>query len=81
MKIYSCLMFFLHQTSSSDIFVSWDSFTDVEEQGNSMHSSGINKYLISVGKYYILKLITCLVQINLVQFYFHVILHLIDKLK
>ena len=62
-------MFFLHQTSSSDIFVSWDSFTDVEEQRNSMHSSGINKYLISVGKYYILKLITCLVQINLGQFF------------
>ncbi|CAC5375358.1 unnamed protein product [Mytilus coruscus] len=38
-----------YQTSSSDLYVAWDSFIDVEEQDHSMHSSGIRQYSISIG--------------------------------
>ncbi|CAG2198378.1 unnamed protein product [Mytilus edulis] len=44
---------FSFQTSSSDIFVTWDSFIDVEEAGYSSHSSGVSRYLVSVGKTFI----------------------------
>ncbi|XP_076113981.1 uncharacterized protein LOC143082265 [Mytilus galloprovincialis] len=37
------------QSSSSDIFVSWDSFTDVEEYKKTVHSSGIKEYQIGIG--------------------------------
>ncbi|XP_052095905.1 uncharacterized protein LOC127731087 [Mytilus californianus] len=38
-----------YQTSSSDISITWDSFIDVEEHDKSMHSTGISKYVVSVG--------------------------------
>ncbi|CAG2197001.1 unnamed protein product [Mytilus edulis] len=38
-----------YQTSSSDLYVAWDSFIDVEEPDHSMHFSGIRQYSISIG--------------------------------
>ncbi|CAC5401969.1 unnamed protein product [Mytilus coruscus] len=38
-----------YQISSSDISITWDSFMDVEEHEKSMHSTGISKYVVSVG--------------------------------
>jgi hypothetical protein len=38
------------QTSSSEIVVTWDTFVDVEEQDRSMHSTGITRYMVSIGK-------------------------------
>ncbi|XP_071153805.1 uncharacterized protein [Mytilus edulis] len=38
-----------YQTSSSDISITWDSFIDVEEHDKAMHSTGISKYVVSVG--------------------------------
>ncbi|CAC5375018.1 unnamed protein product [Mytilus coruscus] len=40
---------FSFQTTSSDIFITWDSFIDVEEAGYSSHSSGVSRYLVSIG--------------------------------
>ena len=47
------LLFFLIvlQSSSSDIFVSWESFTDVEEYKKTVHTSGIKEYQVGVGRY------------------------------
>ncbi|CAG2200973.1 unnamed protein product [Mytilus edulis] len=38
-----------YQSSSSDIFVSWDAFTDVEEYKKTVHNSGIKEYQIGIG--------------------------------
>ena len=38
------------QSSSTDLTVNWKSFIDVEEEGNSVHSSGIAFYEIALGK-------------------------------
>ncbi|XP_076075242.1 uncharacterized protein LOC143046127 [Mytilus galloprovincialis] len=38
-----------YQTSSSDLYVAWDSFIDVEDTDHSMHFSGIRQYSISIG--------------------------------
>ena len=41
----------LLQYSTSDIYVSWESFTDVEEYKTSVHSYGIKEYHIGIGMY------------------------------
>ena len=41
----------LSQTTTSDISVNWKSFTDVEEEGNEVHQSGITKYEVAIGKH------------------------------
>ncbi|KAI8487523.1 hypothetical protein Bbelb_347570 [Branchiostoma belcheri] len=38
-----------YQTSSSELYVYWDSFVDVEEHGMSSHHSGIQKYELAIG--------------------------------
>ncbi|XP_071151404.1 uncharacterized protein, partial [Mytilus edulis] len=38
-----------YQSSSSDIFISWDSFTDVEEYKKTVHNSGIKEYQVGIG--------------------------------
>ncbi|XP_078696304.1 uncharacterized protein LOC144924691 isoform X1 [Branchiostoma floridae x Branchiostoma belcheri] len=37
------------QTSTSELYVYWDSFVDVEEHGVSSHHSGIQKYELAIG--------------------------------
>ncbi|XP_077866322.1 uncharacterized protein LOC144354078 [Saccoglossus kowalevskii] len=37
------------QTTTSELIVSWEKFYDVEEHGQTSHSSGIRKYDIAVG--------------------------------
>ncbi|XP_066275498.1 uncharacterized protein [Branchiostoma lanceolatum] len=37
------------QTSTSELYVYWDSFVDVEEHGMSSHRSGIQKYELAIG--------------------------------
>lgn len=37
------------------MFISWDSFLDVEEFGNTIHKSGVKEYFVGVGKVYICK--------------------------
>ncbi|XP_078696223.1 uncharacterized protein LOC144924666 [Branchiostoma floridae x Branchiostoma belcheri] len=37
------------QTSTSELYVYWDSFIDVEEHGMSSHHSGIQKYELAIG--------------------------------
>jgi hypothetical protein len=44
------------QSSSSDIFVSWESFTDVEEYKKTVHKSGIKEYQVGVGRYNIVQI-------------------------
>ncbi|XP_076113983.1 uncharacterized protein LOC143082268 [Mytilus galloprovincialis] len=38
-----------YQSSTTDIFVSWDSFTDVEEYRKTVHASGIKEYELGIG--------------------------------
>jgi hypothetical protein len=38
-------------TSTLAIYVSWESFTDVEEYKTSVHSYGIKEYHIGIGMY------------------------------
>lgn len=37
------------QISTTDMYVSWDSFEDVEELQNSPHTSGIQNYELGIG--------------------------------
>ena len=37
------------QTTTSHIYVHWDSFVDVEELGNVHHGTGIESYSIAIG--------------------------------
>ncbi|VDI18543.1 Hypothetical predicted protein, partial [Mytilus galloprovincialis] len=37
-----------YQSSTTDIFVSWDSFTDVEEYRKTAHASGIKEYELGI---------------------------------
>ncbi|CAH1259452.1 Hypp2286 [Branchiostoma lanceolatum] len=37
------------QTSTSELYVFWDSFADVEDHGMSSHRSGIQKYELAIG--------------------------------
>ncbi|XP_076085244.1 uncharacterized protein LOC143056054 isoform X2 [Mytilus galloprovincialis] len=37
------------QTTTSDIFVNWESFMDVEEYGTASHSTGIRQYQVAIG--------------------------------
>ncbi|XP_060580924.1 uncharacterized protein LOC132737608 [Ruditapes philippinarum] len=39
----------LYQTSTSEISVNWNSFTDVEEEGFAAHVSGITHYEVALG--------------------------------
>ena len=57
-KHYFVVVFFSNvlQSSSSDIFVSWESFTDVEEYKKTVHKSGIKKYQVGVGRYNIVQI-------------------------
>ncbi|XP_035676037.1 uncharacterized protein LOC118415485 [Branchiostoma floridae] len=38
-----------YQVSSTELFVQWDGFIDVEEHGVSMHHSGIQRYEYAIG--------------------------------
>ncbi len=38
------------QVSTTELMVSWESFTDVEEHGESPHHSGIKEYQFAIGK-------------------------------
>ncbi|XP_063408929.1 uncharacterized protein LOC134692410 [Mytilus trossulus] len=37
------------QTTTSDIFVNWESFMDVEEHGTASHITGIRQYQVAIG--------------------------------
>lgn len=39
----------LKQISSSDMYITWDSFKDVEEFQTISHSSGIQSYMLGIG--------------------------------
>ncbi|KAL5006990.1 hypothetical protein ScPMuIL_015796 [Solemya velum] len=40
---------FQFQTSSTDMTVTWDSFIDIEEESQTLHSSGITTYQVAIG--------------------------------
>ncbi|XP_052082402.1 uncharacterized protein LOC127720030 [Mytilus californianus] len=37
------------QITTSDMFVSWESFVDIEEYGTASHSTGIRQYQVAIG--------------------------------
>lgn len=43
------LYYFFSQISTTDMFISWDSFEDVEEFQTISHSSGIQNYMLGIG--------------------------------
>ena len=47
---------------TSDLSVRWKSFTDVEEEGNGVHHSGIMKYEVAIGKVFLFFLYLTLYQ-------------------
>ena len=41
------------QTTTSHMYVHWDSFVDVEELGHAHHGSGIEYYTLAIGNIFI----------------------------
>lgn len=38
------------QTTTTNLYVNWDGFRDVEEYGVGPHSTGIKEYILGIGK-------------------------------
>lgn len=63
------LTFFNKQSSTSDLYVSWDSFVDVEEYDQAVHSSGIKEYQVGLGKHNVLTLLYKYICFNRVSYF------------